>query len=112
MYAPAAITAFLILYISALASPSPTTLMRHEVESLPQSNLDELERRQNDGPYTAITGIKSNRTHPRLEIRELQKNADQWNLYILGLDSFMKSDESQQMSYYQIAGMSFACPCL
>ncbi|KAH8653928.1 tyrosinase precursor [Tricladium varicosporioides] len=42
----------------------------------------------------------------RLEIRELQnKHADQWNLYLLGLDAFKKVDEKSDLSYYGIAGI-------
>jgi hypothetical protein len=40
----------------------------------------------------------------RLEIRELQQNADQWNLYLLGLDAFKKMDETSDLSYYGVAG--------
>jgi tyrosinase len=41
----------------------------------------------------------------RLELRTLQKNADQWNLYLLGLDAFKNSNEGSDVSYYMIAGM-------
>lgn len=41
----------------------------------------------------------------RLEIRDLQKNADQWNLYLLGLDAFKSLDETTDLSYYGIAGI-------
>lgn len=41
----------------------------------------------------------------RHEIRELQKNHDQWNLYLLGLDEFKKLEETTDLSYYGIAGI-------
>jgi len=42
----------------------------------------------------------------RIEVRDLQKNADQWNLYLLGLDAFKNNtDETKDLSYYGIAGM-------
>ncbi|KAF2834822.1 Di-copper centre-containing protein, partial [Patellaria atrata CBS 101060] len=41
----------------------------------------------------------------RLEIRELEKIPDQWNLYILGLDSMQKMNQSGRLSYYQIGGI-------
>jgi hypothetical protein len=41
----------------------------------------------------------------RLELRDLEQNQpDQWNLYLLGLDAFKKLDETQDLSYYGIAG--------
>lgn len=54
----------------------------------------------------AITGItQPGPLHPRLEIRSLQQNADQWNLYLLAMESFKNMDQDQQLSYYQIAGI-------
>jgi tyrosinase len=41
----------------------------------------------------------------RIEIRDLQaNNPDQWNLYLLALDAFKKTDEKSDLSYYGIAG--------
>lgn len=41
----------------------------------------------------------------RIEIRDLQaNNPDQWNLYLLALDAFKKTDERSDLSYYGIAG--------
>jgi hypothetical protein len=40
----------------------------------------------------------------RLELRTLQQNADQWNLYLLGLDAFKKMDEKSDLSYYGVCG--------
>jgi tyrosinase len=33
-------------------------------------------------------------------------NPDQWNLYLLALDAFKKTDEKSDLSYYGIAGKS------
>ncbi|CBX98175.1 hypothetical protein IAQ61_010273 [Plenodomus lingam] len=76
----------------------------------------ELEKRQSQG-YVAITGVCTSGTesngmckegrvsYPRLELRELQKNADQWNLYLLGMERFMAKDMNDPLSFYQIAGI-------
>ncbi|KAF1973430.1 Di-copper centre-containing protein [Bimuria novae-zelandiae CBS 107.79] len=42
---------------------------------------------------------------PRLEIRELKKNADQWNLFLLAMERFQNKPKNDPMSYYQIAGI-------
>ena len=60
-----------------------------------------------------ITGVQSGRGNDgappfRLEIRELQKNADQWNLYLIGLRRMMDMNDREKTSYYQLAGM-FCC---
>lgn len=47
----------------------------------------------------------TNGQHPRLDIRELQKNADQWNLYLIAMERFMGKPREDPMSYYQLAGI-------
>jgi tyrosinase len=51
-----------------------------------------------------ITGAGGNGSYPRLEIRDLQQNADQWNLYLLAMESFKAKPRNDPMSFYQIAG--------
>ncbi|KAH7118957.1 hypothetical protein B0J11DRAFT_552225 [Dendryphion nanum] len=46
-----------------------------------------------------------NKIYPRLEIRELEKNEDQWHLFLLGLRKFQDMDQNDKLSYYQIAGI-------
>ncbi|KAF2259452.1 Di-copper centre-containing protein, partial [Lojkania enalia] len=41
----------------------------------------------------------------RLEIRELEKNKDQWNIYLLGMRKFQSMDQKNKLSWYQIAGI-------
>lgn len=78
---------------------------------------DALAKRQSGG-FTAITGVCSSGTgsngvcntngrasYPRLEIRELARNADQWNLYLLGMERFQGKDKNDRLSYYQVAGV-------
>ena len=55
--------------------------------------------------YLAITGLASSGTNPRLEIRQLQKNIPQWNLYLLALNQFKGMSQADKSSYYQIAGI-------
>lgn len=95
-------TALIALQIVPVAVTSP--LMKHQVEELLEDSL--LQPRQNDGNGTvAITGIQAFGIQPRLEIRQLQRNADQWNLYMLGLTRMMAVDQDDRLSYYQIAGL-------
>lgn len=53
----------------------------------------------------AITGLKSSGTHQRLEIRQLQKNTPQWNLFLLALNRFQGMSQSDRSSYYQVSGI-------
>lgn len=43
----------------------------------------------------------------RQEIRQLQKSPEKWTLYILGLSMMQYMDQSDQLSWYQIAGPWF-----
>lgn len=91
----AAFFLLLNLVLSTLASP----LLRHELGDGPS----QLRRRQN--PTVAVTGITDFGVQPRLEIRQLEQNTDQWNIFLLGLARFQQTDQSNLTSYYQIAGI-------
>lgn len=70
------------------------------------------------GPFLAISGVCSTGTnwwgdcdgngrqsYPRLEIRQLRNNGDQWNLYLLGMERFMNKGKDDKLGYYQISGV-------
>jgi tyrosinase len=85
-------------------------LLKHQTEEIASHNDHAeqwLTRRQtsaNSSGYTVVTGIQGTGVQPRLEIRQLEKNADQWNVFLLGLNRFMRSNQSEKLSYYQVAG--------
>lgn len=86
--------------LTTLTAASP--LLEHEVQTL--DIVHELARRQQSTNFTAVTGITTFGVHPRLEIRELEQNLDQWNIYLLGLARFMQTNQSDKLSFYRIAG--------
>ncbi len=92
-----AFSIFQLLFLTLLASASP--LFKHAIEDVPVW----LDRRQL--PTVSVTGIKAFGIQPRLELRQLQKNHDQWNIFLLGLARFQQTDQSNLTSYYQIAGI-------
>ena len=99
---------FLHFVSAAVVAP----LLKHQIEELARNEDDAeqlLNRRQssaNSSGYTVVTGIQGTSTQPRLEIRQLEKNPDQWNIYLLGMNRFMRSNQSEKLSYYQVAGKS------
>lgn len=110
MFSPAAslrlLAVFAFLHLVAAAA---VPLLNHQIEELPRREVDAvhpLNRRQNTNSsgFTIVTGIQGTSPQPRLEIRQLEKNADQWNLYLLGMRRFMSTNETEKLSYYQIAG--------
>ncbi|KAF7868351.1 hypothetical protein EAF04_004883 [Stromatinia cepivora] len=53
----------------------------------------------------AITGVQDGGIQPRLEIRSLAANPTQWNLFLLAMIAYQKTEQSDLLSYYQIAGI-------
>jgi hypothetical protein len=89
-----------ILTSISSCSPSASVKSRHNLEDLPYAH-------KRDGGFFSVLGVAGlgdSSVHPRLEIRELEKNADQWNVYLLGLRRFQSTTQSDRLSYYQIAG--------
>lgn len=69
-----------------------------------------IKGRQNANTPYAITGIQTGQILPRLEIRDLQNSyPDQFNILILAWQSMQAMDQSDFLSYFQIAGASLRC---
>lgn len=68
----------------------------------PLSKPENLKARA--GTY-AITGVQDGGVQPRLEIRSLAADPTQWNLFLLAMIAYQGSDQSDLLSFYQIAGM-------
>ena len=71
-------------------------------------------KRQTSDIYP-VTGIQTssgtNESVPlRREIRQLEQDNITWNLYILGLDLLQYTNQTEMLSWYQIAGTSVLNP--
>ena len=53
----------------------------------------------------AVTGFQGSGIQPRLEIRQLQGNGDQFNMYILALQRMQQMDQDDFQSYFALSGM-------
>jgi hypothetical protein len=69
------------------------------------------DQKQQDGLFSVlgVAGLTGPESHPRLEIRELEKNEDQWNVYLIGLRRFQSVDSNDKLSYYQVSGTLHTC---
>ncbi|KAG9607898.1 Di-copper centre-containing protein, partial [Aureobasidium melanogenum] len=68
-------------------------------------NAERLEARQSTGKIP-VTGVTGNGIQVRMELRTMQQQyPDMFNVFLLGLRSFMQMDQSDPLSYYQIAGI-------
>ena len=91
---------FLVSLANAAADQPAPPLHQHQVDELRElrkgANL--LGRRQNSNTnFTIVQGVQDTSPQPRLEMRELEKNADQWNIFMLGLNRWMKTSESEKV---------------
>lgn len=88
-----------LLFSTCLGKPVQTNLRSHDVEAvaLEPRALEPRAVLQITGPPGPV--------HPRLEIRRLQNNADQFNIYLLALEALQKTSQSNKLSYYQIMGI-------
>lgn len=101
-----------VIFLHLVSAAAVLPLLQHQIEELtrhetPDDSEQLLNRRQtttNSSGYTVVTGITGTSPQPRLEIRQLEKNADQWNIYLLGMARFMRTNESEKLSYYQVSG--------
>lgn len=87
-----------------------------DLEAHIESIGEELTKRQSQGTV-AITGVCSAGTNSngqcnpgstasaRVEIRDLARNSDQFNLLLLGMERFQAKAKSDPLSYYQVAGV-------
>jgi tyrosinase len=64
--------------------------------------VDNLEARQ--GGFYAINGPAVGGVQPRLEIRDVQSNAEMFNLFILATKRFQDMNQDDKLSYFQISG--------
>jgi tyrosinase len=62
-----------------------------------------LEARQRN--FFPITGPSVGGVQPRLEIRDVQANAEYFNLFILAIKRFQDMNQDDKLSYFQISGM-------
>lgn len=68
-------------------------------------DVSRLVKRQ-EVPFVVRSLPSVNGTWPvRQEVRQLEKNKEQWTLYILGLSMMQFLDQSEPLSWYQISGM-------
>ena len=57
--------------------------------------------------FAVLQGVSKlpNSIQQRLSIQTLQKNDQQWHLYLISLNRLQDMDQAQKLSYYQVAGI-------
>lgn len=99
------ISAFVLLFLLLFCSHG--LARSHGVKRYDYGRNTSLGIYKRDFGQSSVVGslpLVDGRPPPRLEIRDLYKDKDQWNLYILALDWMQYTSQDSPFSWYQIAG--------
>jgi tyrosinase len=50
-----------------------------------------------DDSYLSVVGVQGTGVQPRLEIRNLEKDTELWNMYLLALSRFQAMDQREKV---------------
>lgn len=87
----------LILFLACQAAWA-TVSMEESAEMV----VEDLEKRQSG--FIITRGIAGT-TGARREIRDLARDADRWNLYLIGMQRFQSKNQNDPLGYFSIAAI-------
>jgi tyrosinase len=61
--------------------------------------------RTDNSKYFSVVGVQGTGVQMRQELRELEKDTETWNLFIQAFARFQAMDQSDKVSYFEVAGM-------
>jgi hypothetical protein len=97
----------LALSLWCMSANARITKNRHR-HPIAEAVTNTHQRQANATSFIAVTGVGGFGSdvpiHPRLEIRELERRPDEFNIFLLGLRRWMEVSQSHKESYFQIAG--------
>lgn len=62
-------------------------------------------QKTDESSYFSVVGVQGTGVHPRQELRELEKDTEMWNLFLQAFARFQAMDQTDKVSYFQVAGM-------
>jgi tyrosinase len=60
-----------------------------------------------ENSYFSVVGVQGTGVQVRRELRELEKDAETWNLFVQAFARFQGMDQTDKVSYFQVACMVF-----
>ncbi|KAJ8128213.1 hypothetical protein O1611_g5423 [Lasiodiplodia mahajangana] len=87
---------------------APGVVNAHGLKGYDYGHKNSLRVYKRDFVQSSIVGslpLVDGQPQPRLEIRDLEQDDDQWNLYILALSWMQYTSQDSPFSWYQIAGI-------
>ncbi|KAL5447870.1 hypothetical protein PMIN07_001857 [Paraphaeosphaeria minitans] len=99
------LTVFLLLQVTVAFSHNAHSHPAHRSPAAMDAHLEDTRSMLIARAGKVVTKGAPDGQYPRLDIRQLKKNADQWNLFLLAMERFQNKPKDDPMSYYQIAGI-------
>ncbi|KAF2690320.1 Di-copper centre-containing protein [Lentithecium fluviatile CBS 122367] len=62
-------------------------------------------QRTDESTFFSVVGVQGTGVQPRLELRELEKDTEMWNIFLQAFARFQAMDQSDKVSYFQVAGI-------
>jgi tyrosinase len=59
-----------------------------------------------ESSFFSVVGVQGAGVQPRLELRELEKDTETWNMFLQAFARFQAMDQSDKVSYFKVAGKS------
>jgi hypothetical protein len=75
----------------------------HIVETLDRRVAENVLDKRQTAPF-AVSGVTGGGVQPRLEIRQLMENTNQFNIYVLAMQAMQQDNQDDFLSYFSIAG--------
>ncbi|KAF1977325.1 Di-copper centre-containing protein [Bimuria novae-zelandiae CBS 107.79] len=60
-------------------------------------------QKTDESSYFSVVGVQGTGVHPRQELRELEQDAETWNIFLQAFARFQAMDQSDKVSYFQVA---------
>lgn len=61
-------------------------------------------QKTDESSYFSVVGVQGTGIYVRQELRELEQDGELWNLFLQAFARFQGMDQSDKVSYFQVAG--------
>ncbi|KAL1594588.1 hypothetical protein SLS60_010349 [Paraconiothyrium brasiliense] len=62
-------------------------------------------QKTDESSYYSVVGVQGTGVHPRQELRALEQDTETWNLFLQAFARFQAMDQSDKVSYFQVAAI-------
>ncbi|KAF2264641.1 Di-copper centre-containing protein [Lojkania enalia] len=97
-------------FFASIAGAATTLSLFSILNSVSAANItEELSQcgvpKTDENSYWSIVGVQGAGIYPRQELRQLEKDAKTWNLFLLAMAKFQAMSQEDKRSYYKLAAI-------